>query len=121
MWGMPITVAIVEAASDPLFCSRLEGELKNFENWLEPEKHRAFNKATDLISQVFNYFEYIDNKFSTYKPNSEISLINQGSLSLADASSDMQLVFALAEKWRLETDGYFNISAGRQDRSSGAG
>ncbi len=87
MWGMPITVAIVE-----------------------PISSQASDEARNLISQVFAYFGYIDNKFSTYKPASEISLINQGVLSAADASPDMQTVLGLAETLRLETDGYFNIA-----------
>jgi thiamine biosynthesis lipoprotein len=63
-----------------------------------------------LISQVFTYFEYIDNRFSTYKSNSEISLINQGALNVGDASNDMRTVFRLAEKLRIETNGCFNIT-----------
>lgn len=64
--------------------------------------------AQDLDS-IFAYFEYVDRKFSTYKPDSEISLINRQELSLEQSSEDMQAVFALAEQTRLETDGYFNI------------
>ena len=95
MWGMPITVAIVE-----------------------PLSSQVSDQAMSLISQVFAYFEYIDDKFSTYKPTSEISLINQGVLSVADASHDMQTVLDLAEILRLETDGYFNIAhEGRIDPS----
>lgn len=82
MWGMPITVAIAEPTSSP----------------------------GPLISRVFAYFEYVDDKFSTYKPNSEISLINQGALTIGGASLDMRIVFALAEEMRRETNGYFNIA-----------
>ncbi len=95
MWGMPITVAIVE-----------------------PVASQTPSKALSMISQVFAYFGYIDNKFSTYKSTSEISLINQGVLSVEDASPDMQTVLSLAETLRLETDGYFNIAhEGRIDPS----
>ncbi|HEX7974560.1 MAG TPA: FAD:protein FMN transferase [Anaerolineales bacterium] len=62
-----------------------------------------------VISRVFNYFEYIDGKFSTYKPTSEISLINQGALTIDEASHDMRTVFTLAEQMRQETGGYFDI------------
>lgn len=109
MWGMPITVGIVDSVSDSLFPSRLDTEFKNFENVRSEDSTLASDPAMNLISQVFNYFEYIDNKFSTYKPNSEISRINQGLLSIEDASLDMQVVFDLAERLRIETDGYFNI------------
>ncbi len=83
MWGMPITVAIV--APTPAAGPR----------WIE---------------RVFAYFEYIDDKFSTYKPGSEISLINQGGLTIGEASLDMRAVFALAEELRVQTNGYFNIA-----------
>ena len=62
-----------------------------------------------LMDSVFDYFKYVDDKFSTYKENSEISRINNHELGLDDASEDMKTVFDLAEKTRLATDGFFNI------------
>ena len=61
------------------------------------------------LDEVFGYFEYVDEKFSTYKENSEISQINCREIRLEDASEDMRTVFALSEQTRLETDGYFDI------------
>lgn len=58
---------------------------------------------------VFDYFGYVDRKFSTYKPDSEISLINRQELSLEQASEDMKAIFTLAEQTRQESDGYFEI------------
>ncbi len=84
MWGMPITVAIVEPA-------------------------QSAGRAAELIGRVFDYFQYVDDTFSTYKPDSEISRINRGLLSLDEASPDMRLVITLAEEMRVETDGYFNV------------
>lgn len=78
--GMPITVDII---ADP-----------------EPESS---------INEVFNYFQYVDDKFSTYKDDSEISRINNHELRLENSSDDMKTVFALAEQTRLATFGYFNI------------
>jgi thiamine biosynthesis lipoprotein len=80
LMGMPITLEIIDAS--------------------------ATQAAFDM---VYNYFEYIDEKFSTYTDTSEISRINRGELSIEDSSGDMQNIFALAEQTRLETDGYFNI------------
>jgi FAD:protein FMN transferase len=65
--------------------------------------------AENVIHTVFGYFEYIDEKFSTYKDHSEISLINRQELTLEKASQDMKTVFRLAEQTRLETNGYFDI------------
>jgi thiamine biosynthesis lipoprotein len=90
LMGMPITVELVDAAADP-----------------------------GHAQQVFDYLQYVDNKFSTYKSDSEISALNRRELSLAQASPDMQLVFALAEQTRRVTDGYFDIQRGDQCDPSG--
>ncbi len=65
--------------------------------------------TAECFDAVYGYFEYIDAKFSTYKPESEISRINRHELNLEDASPDIRTVFALSEQTRLETDGYFDI------------
>ena len=61
------------------------------------------------IADLFDYFTEIDERFSTYKPTSEIMQINRGEVLLADASSLMKEVFALAEKTKQKTNGYFDI------------
>jgi thiamine biosynthesis lipoprotein len=81
--GMPITIAIVDKIA-----------LENIE---------------EAIKKVFDYFNYVDKTFSTYKEGSEISSINRKEIGEKDYSQDMKTVFALSEKTRLETDGYFNI------------
>lgn len=65
--------------------------------------------AKDVLEKVFEYFEYVDQKFSTYKKTSEISRINRGELRESDYSKDMKTILALAEKTRRETSGYFDI------------
>jgi thiamine biosynthesis lipoprotein len=62
-----------------------------------------------IFERVFDYFDSIDQKFSTYKDQSEISRINRRELALEQSSPDMQLVFDLCEQMRLETGGYFDI------------
>jgi FAD:protein FMN transferase len=87
--GMPVTVEVVDSAA-----------------------------TQALLDMVFGYFEYVDRKFSTYIDTSEIALINRGELALDDASEDMKAIFALAQRTRLETDGYFDIQhAGKYDPS----
>ncbi len=79
--GMPVTVEVVDA-------------------W-----------ATEgMLESIFDYFTYVDQKFSTYRNDSEIARINRGELSLEQASEDMQSIFALAEQTRLESSGYFDIN-----------
>lgn len=80
MMGMPITVEVIDiSATEPDF------------------------------DDVFAYFEYVDEKFSTYKEDSEISQINKRKLALEESSPDMRMIFGLSEQTRLETNGYFNI------------
>ncbi len=89
LMGMPITVEVVDPSVGPAH-----------------------------LDQVFDYFQYVDRKFSTYKDDSEISAINRRELTVAQSSPDMRAVFALAEITRQETDGYFDIEReGRYDPS----
>jgi thiamine biosynthesis lipoprotein len=71
------------------------------------------------IDRVFGYFDYVDRKFSTYKPDSEISRINAGELQSIGYSEDMRQVLKLSEETRRLTDGYFDIRRpdGRYDPS----
>ncbi|HLY27846.1 MAG TPA: FAD:protein FMN transferase [Aggregatilineales bacterium] len=80
MMGMPITIEIVD-------------------EWA----------TYDAIERVFEYFRYVDEKFSTYKETSEITAINQKKLKLWQASEDMRTVFALSEQTKEATGGYFDI------------
>lgn len=64
---------------------------------------RAFEK-------VFAYFTSVDNRFSTYKKDSEITLINQGKILSKNFSKDMETVFKLSQQTKQETNGYFDIN-----------
>lgn len=80
MMGMPITVEIVDPQAT----------------------------KTDLAA-VFNYFNWVDQTFSTYKETSEISRINAGKLKVEAASLPVIEVLRLCEQTKQETDGYFDI------------
>lgn len=70
-----------------------------------------------VIDHVFDYFRKVDKRFSTYKPNSEISKINQG-LTESEWSQEMKFVMSLCDKTKLETDGYFDVyHSGKLDPS----
>lgn len=60
------------------------------------------------VNTVFSYFRRIDNRYSTYKPNSEISRINEG-LPEEAWSAEMKRVLRLCEETKQLTDGYFDI------------
>jgi thiamine biosynthesis lipoprotein len=67
------------------------------------------NVAQKDIDEVYDYFSYIDEKFSTYKETSEISRINKRALREYQYSADMKLVLSLCELTRNQTNGYFDI------------
>ena len=62
------------------------------------------------LDAVFEDFVAVDNRFSPYKEDSEISRINRGEIAMDAQSADMREVLALCEKTRLETKGFFNIA-----------
>jgi len=81
MMGMPIAIEIID-----------------------PEGQEAH------IDEVLEYFNYIDQTFSTYKEHSEISRLNRDELELSAASDDMKEVFSLSDETKRLTRGYFDIT-----------
>lgn len=65
-------------------------------------------KVGPAIEDVFAYFTSIDERFSTYKPMSEISQVNAG-LPRQKWSREMALVMDLCDQTKQQTDGYFDI------------
>jgi thiamine biosynthesis lipoprotein len=62
------------------------------------------------INMVYDYFHYIDEKFSIYKETSEISKINKGLLAKNEFSQDMNTVLKLCAETKHLTNGYFDIT-----------
>ena len=62
------------------------------------------------LNEVFDYFTYVDEKFSVYKTTSEISKYNRGEITLDDLSDNMKLIFKLSEETKNVTNGYFDIN-----------
>ncbi|HSX46113.1 MAG TPA: FAD:protein FMN transferase [Candidatus Saccharimonadia bacterium] len=79
MMGMPITVAVADVSVTP-----------------------------EDLEDIFNYFDSVDQRFSTYKKESEISRIN-GGLAKSKWSDEMRSVLELCELTKRETGGYFDI------------
>lgn len=78
--GMPITLAVLDGTATP-----------------------------QDLDAIFAEFISVDNQFSLYKSESEISRINRGEVSADEQSPRMREIFALCERTRSETNGYFNI------------
>jgi FAD:protein FMN transferase len=88
--GMPVTVEIPRGGSD----------------------------AVSAISDTFDFFRKVDERYSTYKPSSEISRINEG-LPRSRWSSEMKEVLRLCDQTRKETGGFFDIMRGGKRDPSG--
>jgi thiamine biosynthesis lipoprotein len=70
------------------------------------------------VDDVFGWLRFVDDTFSTYKPESEICRLERGELSLADASPHVGEVLERCEELREETRGYFDArAAGNLDPS----
>jgi thiamine biosynthesis lipoprotein len=80
LMGMPITVEIVDATV-----------------------------TQDDLDNVFTYFAWVDETFSTYKATSEISRINRGEVVEAEYSDAMKAILTLSEQTKRDTHGYFDI------------
>jgi FAD:protein FMN transferase len=63
------------------------------------------------LDRVFDWFRWVDEAFSTYKPASEVSRLARGELALEDASPVVREVLRRCEDLRLETRGYFDARA----------
>jgi len=46
----------------------------------------------NVFDKIYSYFRYIDHKFSTYKKNSEITLINRKKITPESYSKDMKTI-----------------------------
>lgn len=61
-----------------------------------------------IFKAVFDKFKSIDDRFSPYKPDSELSRLNGGGIDNNKLSSEMQHVIHACKKAEQETDGYFS-------------
>ncbi len=61
------------------------------------------------LNKIFDYFRYVDEKFSVFKETSEISKINNGQWPEKNWSADMKEIFRLAAEAKKQTNGYFDI------------
>ncbi len=66
-----------------------------------------------VVDAAFESLRDADRRFSTWLPDSEISLLGRGELAEADCSPDVREVLALCEIVRIQSHGAFDIRAGR--------
>ena len=63
-----------------------------------------------VLADAFSYFAAVDERFSLYRDDSEISALNQGRIQLDEISREMREVLELAERTKRESNGFFDIS-----------
>ena len=67
------------------------------------------------VDAAFDHFREVDARFSTYKPDSEISRLNRGELREQSYSDQLRDVLDMCEVARQISDGYFDIRGHRGD------
>ena len=63
------------------------------------------------LDDVFAWLRWVDEMFSTYKPESQISRLGRGELAFENAHADVREVLARCEQLRLATAGFFDVHA----------
>ena len=64
------------------------------------------------VDRAIEWLHYVDRTFSTYLPDSEISQLVDGRQRIVDCRPDVATVLALCERFREESDGFFDAFAG---------
>jgi thiamine biosynthesis lipoprotein len=64
--------------------------------------------AEEALPSVIGRLHVLDALFSTYRPDSEISRINRGELTIADASPDIRAALDACARFEHLTDGWFS-------------
>nr|WP_179580880.1 FAD:protein FMN transferase [Leifsonia psychrotolerans] len=63
--------------------------------------------SVGCLAAVARVFTDHDELFSLYRPNSELSRLARGEITLAQTSADVRDCYAQANDWRLQTNGAF--------------
>jgi FAD:protein FMN transferase len=65
-----------------------------------------------VVDDLFRWFQRVDDLFSTWRADTEISRIGRGELDVERSSREVRAVLALCEQMREATDGAFDIAVG---------
>lgn len=71
------------------------------------------------LAAVFDRFRDIDQRFSTYKADSEVSKFGRGEIAETKLSLELKQVLKACRAWQTKTDGYFSAWAAGQFDPSG--
>lgn len=67
------------------------------------------------LEAAFEYLRDVDARFSTFKPDSEISRLSRGEIDERECSEDVRVVLAMCEEARIRSDGFFDVWHHRVD------
>lgn len=67
------------------------------------------NVGESIFDKIFSCLRDVDERFSPYKKNSELSRMNRGEISADNLSQEMKEVLKLSEQTKNDTNGYFDI------------
>lgn len=70
------------------------------------------------LRSVIDWLHWVDQTFSTYRDDSQISRLNRGELTRAELHRDVREVLDRCEQLRRDTDGYFDIAAPYRARAA---
>jgi thiamine biosynthesis lipoprotein len=62
----------------------------------------------ELFDELFDWLREVDERFSTYKRESEISRLNRGELHIRECHPDVRWVLTRCDELREETGGFFD-------------
>jgi len=71
--------------------------------------------ADDAVERAFQWLHWVDETFSTYRPDSQISRIGRGELGLDDASPEVRHVLSRCAELSESTGGRFSMRPGSPD------
>jgi thiamine biosynthesis lipoprotein len=64
-----------------------------------------------VVDAAFDWLRLVDETFSTYKPDSEISRLARGELTVSECRPEVDEVLVRSAQLREETDGFFSVRA----------
>ena len=67
----------------------------------------------EILTEVSSWWEHVEQTFSTFRPDSQISAIGRGELEIEDAAVDVRHVLAVCAEFEEGTEGRFSIRPGR--------
>ena len=65
-----------------------------------------------MVGEVFEWLDWVEATFSTYRDDSAVSRLAAGKVTLADCPPEVGEVLARCEELRVATDGFFDVQAG---------